>query len=68
MLRLETRFTSEERLLVMLTQHVFHYFYSGFYSFEEYGDFSVEDQCPKIVAWGKWVEGKCVAASLPESE
>ncbi|CAN6928156.1 unnamed protein product [Brassica oleracea] len=52
----------------MLTQHVFHYFYSGFYSFEEYGDFSVEDQCPKIVAWGKWVEGKCVAASLPESE
>ncbi|CAF2055902.1 BnaC02g45260D [Brassica napus] len=62
MLSLETRFTSEERLLVMLTQYMFHYFYSGFYALEEYGDFSVEAQCPQIVAWGKMCYG------LPESE
>ncbi|KAL1213091.1 Glutathione S-transferase U28 [Cardamine amara subsp. amara] len=44
-------------------------FYSWFYALEKCGDFSVETECPKIVAWGKrCIERKSVAASLPESE
>ncbi|CAL9218850.1 unnamed protein product [Arabidopsis halleri] len=44
-------------------------FYSWFYALEKCGDFSVEAECPKIVAWGKrCVERNSVAASLPESE
>ncbi|CAH2036601.1 unnamed protein product [Thlaspi arvense] len=44
-------------------------FYSWFYALEKCGDFSVEAECPKIVAWGKRCVGRnSVAASLPESE
>ncbi|CAD5315458.1 unnamed protein product [Arabidopsis thaliana] len=44
-------------------------FYSWFYALEKCGDFSVEAECPKIVAWGKrCVERNSVAATLPESE
>lgn len=45
-------------------------FYSWFYALEKCGDFSVESECPKIVAWGKrCVAGRdSVAATLPESE
>ncbi|KAL5825872.1 hypothetical protein ACOSQ3_021935 [Xanthoceras sorbifolium] len=39
---------------------------SWFYTFETYGNFSIEAECPKIIAWAKRCLGKeSVAKSLP---
>nr|DAD38436.1 TPA_asm: hypothetical protein HUJ06_009077 [Nelumbo nucifera] len=41
-------------------------FYSWFYSTETCGNFSIESECPKIVAWGKrYMERESVYETLP---
>ena len=31
-------------------------FYSGFYSYETFGNFSIEPECPKLIAWNRnWI-------------
>lgn len=41
-------------------------FYSRFYTFEAFGNFSIEAECPKLVAWGKrCMEEEFVSRSLP---
>lgn len=40
---------------------------SWFYSYETLGNFSIEAECPKLVAWGKrCMENKSVSDSLPD--
>ncbi|XP_071730080.1 probable glutathione S-transferase parC [Rutidosis leptorrhynchoides] len=42
-------------------------FYSRFYAWETFGKFSIEEECPKIVAWAKRCTLKeSVAKSLPD--
>ncbi|MCL7036666.1 hypothetical protein MKW94_019526 [Papaver nudicaule] len=44
-------------------------FYSWFYAYETCGKFSIEEECPKIVAWvKKCLEIKSVHESLPDSQ
>ncbi|CAN4104371.1 unnamed protein product [Withania somnifera] len=42
-------------------------FYSWFYTYETYGNFSIEAECPKIVAWAKrCIQRDSVAKSFPD--
>ncbi|CAI9108578.1 OLC1v1008220C1 [Oldenlandia corymbosa var. corymbosa] len=42
-------------------------FYSWFYAYETRGNFKIESECPKIVAWAKrCMERESVAKSLPD--
>ncbi|KAK3015279.1 hypothetical protein RJ639_005699 [Escallonia herrerae] len=42
-------------------------FYGWFYAYETYGDFSIEAECPKLIAWGKrCMEKDSVSKSLPD--
>ncbi|KAJ4889396.1 Glutathione S-transferase U25 [Raphanus sativus] len=44
-------------------------FYGWFDAFEKYGNFSIEAECPTIIAWAKrCVKRDSVAKSLPDSE
>ncbi|XP_010476862.1 PREDICTED: glutathione S-transferase U25 [Camelina sativa] len=44
-------------------------FYSWFEAYEKFGNFSIEAECPKLIAWGKrCAERESVAKSLPDSE
>ncbi|KAJ9672818.1 hypothetical protein PVL29_026166 [Vitis rotundifolia] len=40
-------------------------FYCWFYTFEAFGNFSIEAECPKLVAWGKRCMEEFVSRSLP---
>ncbi|KAK6931901.1 Glutathione S-transferase, N-terminal [Dillenia turbinata] len=41
-------------------------FYCWFYSYEAFGKFSIEAECPKLVAWGKrCIERECVSKAVP---
>jgi len=41
-------------------------FYSWFYTFETYGNFEMEAQCPKLVAWAKrCMQRETVSTILP---
>ncbi|CAN4104373.1 unnamed protein product [Withania somnifera] len=41
--------------------------YCWFYAYETYGNFSIEAECPKLVAWAKrCMQRDCVAKSLPD--
>ena len=42
-------------------------FYSWFYAYETCGKFSIEAECPKLIAWAKrCMEKESVAKSLPD--
>ncbi|XP_059301233.1 probable glutathione S-transferase [Lycium ferocissimum] len=42
-------------------------FYSWFYVYETFGNFSIEAECPKLVAWGKrCMQRESVSKSLPD--
>ncbi|KAK9074128.1 hypothetical protein SSX86_006725 [Deinandra increscens subsp. villosa] len=42
-------------------------FYSRFYTWETFGNFSIEDECPSLVAWAKrCLQKESVAKSLPD--
>ena len=42
-------------------------FYSFFYTFETFGEFSIEAEYPKIIAWAKrCLQKKSVSATLPD--
>ncbi|KAH0651294.1 hypothetical protein KY284_031206 [Solanum tuberosum] len=42
-------------------------YYSWFYAYETYGNFSIEAECPKLVAWAKrCMQRDSVANSLPD--
>ncbi|KAI3953064.1 hypothetical protein MKW98_020259 [Papaver atlanticum] len=44
-------------------------YYSWFYSYEICGNFSIEDFCPKLVAWAKkCMQKESVSKSLPDQE
>jgi len=44
-------------------------FYSWFYAFETYGNFTMETECPKLMAWTKrCMERDSVSKSLPEQK
>ncbi|KAK8651907.1 hypothetical protein V6N13_141482 [Hibiscus sabdariffa] len=44
-------------------------FYCWFYAYEKCGDFSIEAECPKLIAWVKrCMQKESVANSLPEQE
>ncbi|CAN8233927.1 unnamed protein product [Cochlearia groenlandica] len=44
-------------------------FYSWFPAYEKFGNFSMESECPKLMAWGKrCMERDSVAKSLPDAE
>ncbi|XP_042479214.1 probable glutathione S-transferase parA [Macadamia integrifolia] len=44
-------------------------FYSWFYTVEKCGNFSIEAECPKLIAWAKkCMERESVAKSLPEPQ
>ncbi|MBA0786163.1 hypothetical protein Gotri_025402 [Gossypium trilobum] len=44
-------------------------FYSWFYAYEKCGDFSIEAECPKMIAWVKrCMQKESVAKSLPDQE
>ncbi|KAL0757371.1 hypothetical protein Bca101_095039 [Brassica carinata] len=44
-------------------------YYCWFDAFEKYGNFSIEAQCPKIIAWAKsCIKRDSVAKYLPDSE
>ncbi|KAA8550446.1 hypothetical protein F0562_002130 [Nyssa sinensis] len=44
-------------------------FYAWFYSYETSGNFSIEAECPKMVAWGKrCMERESISKSLPDPE
>ncbi|KAL5731733.1 glutathione transferase [Ranunculus cassubicifolius] len=46
---------------------VFVPFYSWFYPYESCGNFSIEAECPKLVAWaGRCLEKESVSKSLPD--
>ncbi|KAJ4982462.1 hypothetical protein NE237_033299 [Protea cynaroides] len=43
-------------------------FYSWFYAMETFGNFKVEAECPKLIAWAKrCMQKESVAKSLPDS-
>lgn len=42
-------------------------FYSRFYTWETFGKFSIEEECPVLVAWAKrCMQKESVAKSLPD--
>nr|GFA12622.1 probable glutathione S-transferase [Tanacetum cinerariifolium] len=42
-------------------------FYSRFYTWETFGKFSIEEECPNVVAWAKrCAQKESVAKSLPD--
>lgn len=42
-------------------------FYSWFYAYETFGNFSIEEHCPKLVEWGKrCMERESVSKSLAD--
>ena len=42
-------------------------FYIWFYAYERLGNFSVEAECSKLIAWAKrCLEKECVSSSLPD--
>lgn len=44
-------------------------FYSWFDAYEKFGSFSIEAECPKLIAWAKrCVKRESVAKSLPDSD
>lgn len=44
-------------------------FYCWFYAYEKCGNFSIEAECPKLVAWAKrCMEKESVSKSLPDQE
>ncbi|KAE8679059.1 Glutathione S-transferase U25 [Hibiscus syriacus] len=44
-------------------------FYSWFYAYEKCGNFSIEAECPKLIAWAKrCMQKESVAKSLPDQE
>ncbi|RZC72743.1 hypothetical protein C5167_048228 [Papaver somniferum] len=44
-------------------------FYAWFYTYEKCGNFSIEEECPKIVSWAKkCLEMESVSQSLSDSE
>lgn len=44
-------------------------YYSWFYAYETCGNFSIEAECPKLIAWVKrCLQKESVAKSLPDSE
>ncbi|KAG5000496.1 hypothetical protein JHK87_021568 [Glycine soja] len=44
-------------------------FYSWFYTFETYGNFKMEEECPKLVAWAKrCMQREAVSKSLPDEK
>ncbi|CAM8993765.1 unnamed protein product [Rhodiola kirilowii] len=44
-------------------------FYSWFYSYEKFGNFSIETECPELIAWAKrCMEVDSVAKSVPHQE
>lgn len=43
-------------------------FYSWFYAYETIGKFSIEGECPKLIAWAKrCLEKESVSKALPDS-
>ncbi|KAF3443060.1 hypothetical protein FNV43_RR16981 [Rhamnella rubrinervis] len=44
-------------------------FYSWFHAYETFGEFSIEGECPKIIAWVKrCLQKKSVSETLPDSK
>ncbi|CAH2067811.1 unnamed protein product [Thlaspi arvense] len=44
-------------------------FYTWFHAYDKYGNFSIEAECPKLIAWAKrCLQRESVAKSLPDSE
>ncbi|KAG8492830.1 hypothetical protein CXB51_010069 [Gossypium anomalum] len=44
-------------------------FYSWFYAYEKCGNFSIETECPKLIAWAKrCMEKDSVSKSLPDQQ
>ena len=44
-------------------------FYSWFHAYETFGEFSIEAECPKIIAWAKrCLQKKSVSETLPEGK
>ncbi|GMN70372.1 hypothetical protein TIFTF001_039420 [Ficus carica] len=44
-------------------------FYSWFYAYETFGNFSIEAECPKLIAWAKrCLEKESVFKSLPDEK
>ncbi|XVE52910.1 hypothetical protein DITRI_Ditri02bG0162200 [Diplodiscus trichospermus] len=44
-------------------------FYSWFYAYEKCGNFSIEAECPKLIAWAKrCLQKESVSKSLPDQE
>jgi glutathione S-transferase len=44
-------------------------FYSWFYAVETFGEFSIEAECPKIIAWAKrCLQKESVAKTLPDQK
>ncbi|GMY33516.1 probable glutathione S-transferase [Fagus crenata] len=44
-------------------------FYSWFYVFETFGEFNIEAECPKIIAWAKrCLQKESVAKTLPDQK
>ena len=44
-------------------------FYSWFHAYETFGNFSVEAECPKLIAWAKrCMEKESVSKSLPDQK
>lgn len=40
---------------------------SWFYAYESYGNFSIEGECPKLIAWAKrCLQNDSVSSSLPD--
>ncbi|KAG4149418.1 hypothetical protein ERO13_D05G332800v2 [Gossypium hirsutum] len=63
---LETRLILVGRILVTLMLCWFH-FTAGAY--EKRGNFSIETECPKLIAWAKrCMEKDCVSKSLPDQD
>ena len=48
---------------------VFLPFYSWFYAYEKCGNFSIEEECPKLIAWAKrCLQKESVSKTLPDQE
>ncbi|CAL0326446.1 unnamed protein product [Lupinus luteus] len=44
-------------------------FYSWFYTFETFGNFKMEEECPKLIAWAKkCLQKESVSKSLPDEK
>ncbi|EXB27067.1 putative glutathione S-transferase parC [Morus notabilis] len=44
-------------------------FYSWFYAYETFGNFSIEEECPRLIAWAKrCMEKESVYKSLPDEK